>query len=464
MRATDRELSMGKQKYDAIIVGGGPAGCAVGALLAKRGYRVALLEREAQLGGRASSFQYNGYTLDTGSHFAAAFDSSGMKAIFEEVGAPIDMVSVTPTLMNFDLKTREYGRLTSKEKLGDDARDDYKALRKVIKEMTAEELDKAEYHDISADEWLRRMTSNPKVLDTFRRATGFAGATVAEISAGAFIEVMHDAWTASSVSNYPRRGGCLTFSKTLADRMVELGGDIFMETSVKEVIIENGRVRGVKAMKAFSAGLTVTKLEMESDLIVCAVPGAQLFSIVDKEAIAPDLRAKVEAIVSEGTIYCGILAGVKEELFDGFGAGEQFFQFTVGVADDPWHGLVTVPTYIDKSLAPPGRHYIICNSHGRLPMSRRKEAPKLHDRCLSALKEIWPDRFDSHLEWVQRCEYMNVLYPPRVGRSGPFRPSIADTGVLGLRICGDYSYPCGSGYGSALKSARDCVRLVDAAA
>lgn len=456
---------MTKQRYDAIIVGAGPAGCAVGALLAKRGYRVALLEREAQVGGRASSFRFNGYTLDTGSHFAAAFDSSGMKSIFDEVGAHIEMVSVTPTLMNFDLKTREYGRLTSKEKLGDDARDAYKAVRKVIKEMTAEELAKPEYHDVSADQWLRTMTDNPKVLDTFRRATGFAGATVAEISAGAFIETMHDAWTAASVSNYPAKGGCLSFSKTLSDRMVALGGELYTETSVKEVVVEGGRVRGVKAVKSFSAGLTVTKLDMESDIVVCAVPGAQLFSILDKESIAPTLRAKIDEIVSEGTIYCGVLAGVRDELLNGFGNGEQFFQFTVGVADDPWHGLVTVPTYIDKSLAPEGRHYLICNSHGRLPMSRRKEAPKLHDRCLNALREIWPPgQFDSHVEWVQRCEYMNVLYPPRVGRSGPFRPSIADTGVSGLRICGDYSYPCGSGYGSALKSARDCVRLVDAAA
>ncbi|MGD9869221.1 MAG: phytoene desaturase family protein, partial [Hyphomicrobiales bacterium] len=347
-------------------------------------------------------------------------------------------------------------------RLGDQAQADYKALRNVIKTIDRNELAKAEYHNISALEWLQRMTDNPKVLDTFRRATGFAGATVAEISAGAFIETMHDAWNSKRVVNYPVHGGCIAFTQALADRITAQGGDIYTETAVKEVVISNGKVEGIRAMKAHSAGLTLTKLELDSDLVVCAVPGSQLFSIVDRNAVRDDFRAKVDAILEDGTIYCGILVGVKDALFDGFGDGQQFFQFTVGDVEEHWHGIVTVPTYIDKSLAPKGRHYIICNSHGRLPLSRRKEAPQLHDRCINALRRIWPDRFDENVEWIQRCEYANVLYPPRIGRSGPFRPSIADTGVMGLRIAGDYSYPCGSGYGSALKSARDCVNMIDA--
>jgi phytoene dehydrogenase-like protein len=59
---------------------------------------------------------------------------------------------------------------------------------------------------------------------------------------------------------------------------------------------------------------------------------------------------------------------------------------------------------------------------------------------------------------------MNVLYPARVGRSGPFRPSIQPTGVAGLNICGDYTYPGGAGYGCALKSARDVLNQIEAAA
>lgn len=454
---------MSDTKYDVTVVGAGAAGCAVAALLAKRGYKVALLERQSEVGGRASSFDFNGYTIDTGSHWIGSFDTSGMKALFEEVGAEIEMFHVRPTLMNFDTKTRTYARPTSKQRLGEESRAAYVAMREAVRNMSPEEYHKAEYHEISASTWLSRLVSDPRILDSFRRSTGFGGASTDELSAGAFIETFHDAWTTDKVSSYPTKGGCVSFCRALADRVVAMGGDLMLNTSVREVIIEDGRVRGVKAMKTMAAGYAVTKFELRSDIVICAVPGAQLFTIVDKEAIAAPLRALVEDITKEGTIYFGIMAGVKEELFDGFGDGQQFFQFNAGDPDEHWHGLVTVPTYIDKSLAPPGRHLVICNSHGQLPMSRRKEGPELHERCINLLREIWPDRFDSHVEWIQKCEYMNVIYPARVGRSGPFRPSLQPTGVQGLNICGDYTYPGGSGYGCALKSARDVVNRIEAA-
>ena len=88
--------------------------------------------------------------------------STGMIPAFE-------LVNVRPTLMSFDVKTREYGRPTSKEKLGEESRNAYAAMRNAIKEMPPEEFGKAQYHEISADKWLSKMVSDPKVLDSFRR-------------------------------------------------------------------------------------------------------------------------------------------------------------------------------------------------------------------------------------------------------------------------------------------------------
>ncbi|GAG15496.1 unnamed protein product, partial [marine sediment metagenome] len=44
-----------KREFDAIIVGGGPGGLAIGSLLAREGVSSAIIEKDAVLGGRYRS-------------------------------------------------------------------------------------------------------------------------------------------------------------------------------------------------------------------------------------------------------------------------------------------------------------------------------------------------------------------------------------------------------------------------
>ncbi len=50
----------------AIVIGGGAGGLAVANLLAKQGYEVELIEKNAQLGGRMGCLRRDGFTFDTG--------------------------------------------------------------------------------------------------------------------------------------------------------------------------------------------------------------------------------------------------------------------------------------------------------------------------------------------------------------------------------------------------------------
>ena len=56
------------EKFDVVVIGSGVGGSGVGALLAKAGKRVAVLEKRGQVGGRATSFKWKGYTLNVGPH------------------------------------------------------------------------------------------------------------------------------------------------------------------------------------------------------------------------------------------------------------------------------------------------------------------------------------------------------------------------------------------------------------
>lgn len=52
-----------------IIIGAGPGGLATAMLLAHKGYKVTIYEKEQNIGGRSASFDLNGYTFDIGPTF-----------------------------------------------------------------------------------------------------------------------------------------------------------------------------------------------------------------------------------------------------------------------------------------------------------------------------------------------------------------------------------------------------------
>ncbi|GAA4919812.1 phytoene desaturase family protein [Nesterenkonia rhizosphaerae] len=58
--------SGGRSAQDAVVIGGGFAGLATAALLAREGHRVTLLEAQPSLGGRAGEWKQDGFRFETG--------------------------------------------------------------------------------------------------------------------------------------------------------------------------------------------------------------------------------------------------------------------------------------------------------------------------------------------------------------------------------------------------------------
>ncbi len=70
------------------IIGAGPGGLTAGMILAKRGYKVSLFERETAVGGRNTAIRMNGYTFDTGPTFLMM--SFVLREMFTEAGRLLD--------------------------------------------------------------------------------------------------------------------------------------------------------------------------------------------------------------------------------------------------------------------------------------------------------------------------------------------------------------------------------------
>ena len=134
-----------------VVIGGGIAGLASAALLAKDGHEVTLLEGRSSVGGRAGSWERDGFRFDTGpswylmpevfDHFFRLLETSaeeqlqlvtldpGYRVLFEGVAEPIDITASREE--NLELFERiEPGSRGRMEKYLDSARDVYEIAKK----------------------------------------------------------------------------------------------------------------------------------------------------------------------------------------------------------------------------------------------------------------------------------------------------------------------------------------------
>jgi phytoene dehydrogenase-like protein len=73
-------------KSDVVVIGGGLAGLATGALLAKQGLRTVVLEKGNQAGGRAYTYGEQGFTLNYGAHAMFRPDSGFLADVLRRLG------------------------------------------------------------------------------------------------------------------------------------------------------------------------------------------------------------------------------------------------------------------------------------------------------------------------------------------------------------------------------------------
>jgi phytoene desaturase len=90
-------------RFDTVVIGAGAGGLCAAALLARHGRRVLLVESRDRVGGRASSVDDEGFTVNTGA--VAIEDGGPREAVFDTVGAPFE-IRIPQPASTFRLKGR----------------------------------------------------------------------------------------------------------------------------------------------------------------------------------------------------------------------------------------------------------------------------------------------------------------------------------------------------------------------
>lgn len=273
--------------YDAIIVGAGLAGLSAGALLARRGWRVLLLEQSSRIGGRASFVERDGFIWEYGQH-SHRLGADGIAAqVFRELGETIQW-SQPPAQRAWlyrdgRLWPRPEGPLAFLRSPLLSFRARCTFLR-TYKRLLAE--DPGRWYDATLQEWYRTHFRDPEV----ERFLAFLGLTVmlpypGRVSAGEVIQFLQRAARARVKQGEPA-GGMKQILGTLDRALLRHGGTRHTQERVIEILAKDGVATGVRTDTSVYAAAHV----------ITAFPLTGLFALIPETHFAPDFTAYVNAI------------------------------------------------------------------------------------------------------------------------------------------------------------------------
>ena len=373
-------MMLNAKKYDAIVIGAGMGGLTAATLLARKGMKTLLLEKEKQVGGYVVSFQRGGFTLDaTGAFVGGCSEGGEFWQVLKEIGAheDIDFIpihhirniypgfevhllkggfdSYMEALLNLfpeeerGLKTY----LSLVKRIGEEVRSfsEMALVKKILFPLYFWNL--IRFHRAShgtildglfkGREIKMALHSLPVTDPPSRLSFLFAATLISKaLMEGVF---------------YPR-GGMGKISTAITKSFLRSGGEISLQVEVDRILIKDGRVEGIVTEngKIFRSPMIIS--DINPNLLVKMLPLESQKPLVKRVRhleyslscfilyIATDLDLKVMDLPY--FTYLRVLSDLEEE--------DRILQ-KGDIPKNPTM-IVSIPTLIDPSLAPPGQHLL----------------------------------------------------------------------------------------------------------
>ncbi len=376
------------ENSNAIVVGGGIGGCAIGALLAHKGYNVKLFDKNKTIGGRCTSYTHKGFTIDLGVHIFGSSQHGYLGDVCRMIGMPDAIkwvLSENPTPIMRDL---------GEEKI---------ASQELIKffehclNMPETEYEKLYYKSLSTFVW--KFTKDPTLLTSISGMCGIIFCIPPfEASAGEFIRCFQQLAKTSS-SGYPI-GGCIAIPRAYTNAMEKFGSSVVLDAPIKKIIIENNQAKGVELKDGtqYFSDLIISNADIQNTVL----------NLVGEDHFPEDYVKKIKKL--RYSMHCiTIKVALDKPVTD-----EKFIMYYptsfknmmkdpsvfVGSKDKPPEklpGMITIPTNFDPNLAPNGKQLIFFGT-ASIPGLSNYDA--WGDACYKSLCECIPE-IENHVMWYR---------------------------------------------------------------
>jgi len=279
-----------RKQYDAVIIGGGPGGLSIGALLSRRGLRTAVLEKRPWLGGRFRSIEVDGCRVDNGVHLLTGHvttkEETFCKRVFSKLGLPLKQKDVHWTMglvgreglgrIEFFTMDRKKGvesffeffAFGANMEMPEQEKRDFRRLFDLIATLSVEERRKLV--STSWADWLEQHCENPVVITVLSVEAQLLGMTSDRLNAGSKASNFHLFTRSGAVPFWYPEEGTLedAIIRPLAEVIRDSGGEVHTDCTARKVLFEGRTVTGVWVRHNPSDVLH----EFMAPIVVCAVP------------------------------------------------------------------------------------------------------------------------------------------------------------------------------------------------
>ncbi|MBI3949769.1 MAG: FAD-dependent oxidoreductase [Acidobacteria bacterium] len=449
-------------KYDVVVIGAGAAGLTAGALLAKLGKKVLVVDRDKHLGGRAMAIPHEGYRLNVGGHLLED-SGSGITKIFEFLGKKLEHGTVNNGMPFWD---NEQGRWRPIQERYNIDKGELKKVINVLCDTEFSEFDKCDHMPLRT--WLLQHTKSEGTIELFEYVAMAECLTEKwydhSASDNLYVRKMHYQEKRTAGYSFWPVGGWDGLFKTLADAVIENGCEVRLETNVHRVIIEKGRVVAValepvkKAIPTEAYNFDV----VETDAVLSTLPVWNVLGVVPEQDLPDWYVAQIKLLAQDQFKVCwlGYYAATHEPIYTGVSLTELAVWFDSPHSRLPGWAFLT--SGMDPTTAPEGQHLFNCGFAFQ-GMRDRNWIERKFDEVDQDLQAMYPETFSpKNIIWKKRHlvgdPAFGVIQKPCL--VGQYRPDYTAPGVGGLWFASETFRSRGIGVDRAARAALTCVEEI----
>ncbi len=422
-----------------VVIGSGPGGSSVAALLQRRGRQVTLLDRNEFYGGKCWSFTRDGYVVDSGVHMFSMGASGQFGEVNRMVRGDLEWLTANPSehlLLGGKYRLNLYQSLADPRAVLTNLGTNLRIAREFIQDKVApgkmsKELDRevyraakkntpletlravakiallnpsylAELDEITLQEFMHRIT------DEWLPLQGIAALSMlltvvpySEVSAGEFLWCFANAFRKQTLG--VPRGGSREIPGAFLRAFLRDGGELRLGTEVARILVRDGKAVGV---------VTAGGEQIDADVVVSNAGIKRTLEMAGEENFPAGYVSYVKGL----KYSCSFITtkyGLDRRVVDLPAPGffnipnvnpDHMFDYIQegGVPEDPFL-FTPFPSEWDHYAAPPGKQLIICGVPGPIEVNKEnvEQCERILDRGEERLLEIFP-HIGKHIAWKMR--------------------------------------------------------------